>query len=49
MLRQPPEDGSPEQEGLGERSSHEHLVVRGAESEAAVLIAARKDNTTVLE
>ena len=49
MLRQPPEDGNPEQEGLEGRSSHEHFVVRGAESEAAVLIAARKDNTTFLE
>jgi hypothetical protein len=49
LLRQAPEEGTPEQAGLEGRCTYEYFVVRGAEPEAAVLIAARMDNTTFLE
>jgi hypothetical protein len=49
LLKQPQVEGSPDLEGLAGRQTHEHWVVRGDELETAVLIAARKDNTTFLE
>ncbi len=48
LLRLPSVEGDPGQEGLQGRSTSEHFVIRG-EEESAVLIAARKDNTTSLE
>jgi hypothetical protein len=41
--------GTPGVKGLEGRNTFEHWVVRGEEPQAAVLIAARKDNTTFLE
>ena len=49
LLRLEAVEGDPEQSGLEKRHTHEHYVVRGQEAETAVLIAARKDNTTGLE
>ena len=49
LLEQPPVPGTPGAEGLEGKATHEHWVVRGSEDQAAVLIAARKDNTTSLE
>ena len=50
LLKQPPQPGDEAAEQrLQRRSSHEHWVVRGNEEGCAVLIAARKDNTTALE
>jgi hypothetical protein len=47
LLKMPEVVGSPEQIGVQSRSTKEHFVVRGAET-AALLVAARKDNTTAL-
>ena len=47
LLKMPEVVGSPEQIGVQSRSTKEHFVVRGAE-QAALLVAARKDNTTAL-
>ena len=40
--------GSPELQGVQSRDDHEHYVIRG-EEECAILIGARKDNTTSIE
>ena len=49
LLQKPAVAGTPGAKGLEGRNTFEHWVVRGAEPESAVLIAARKDNTTFLE
>ena len=49
LLQQPAVAGTPGAKGLEGRNTFEHWVVRGAEEQAAVLIAARKDNTTFLD
>ena len=50
VLKSPPlEAEDPGAKGLSGRRSFEHFVVRGNEEDAAVLIAARKDNCTYVE
>jgi hypothetical protein len=49
LLKRPAVPGAIGAKGLEGRNTFEHWVVRGQEPQAAVLIAARKDNTSFLQ